>query len=741
MSNIEPTGTSIWKQLASLLHLWPAALTVILVTATLPITRPVLAELPERLSMEIPVEEPETSEQPDEEEFEEEPLAAVLDANYEDGVYTGSAQGFGGLITVQVTVEDGQITAIDILSADGETTSFFNRAMGVIEAVLTQQTWDVDVISGATYSSRGILGAIQNALTGVQAEAEEPAQEITAVNLSSDTFQEPAGGYRDGTYYGSASGFGGQIRVKVVISGGKISSVSIVSAPGETSSYLNKAKAVIQRMIAADSPNVDTVSGATYSSNGIINAVKRALAQASNSGDSDLAVVEELKTVPSSDSTPLPNQSVTAPSGTYKDGVYVGTGEGFGGDIKVQVTIKDGKITNVKILSAEDETPAYLNRASALLSQITASQSTEIDVISGATYSSNGILDATRSALSQAAVEEESTPAKPSTSEEENKDSPSTEPVEQPEEPKEEALYADGSYTATALCTDDDLFCYQVQVTITVTDGKIADVAVEKLQDTSDDPELNEAYLNYAINGRTRKDVWYEGVVNQILAEQSAEEIDIVSSATYSSNAITMAAQEALQGAKVEMPQPDEENPREELPGEAEDGEEIPSEEDPGEESPGEEDLGEENPGEETPGEENPEDTPGETNEDESDCLQNEPVYQDGSYTATALCTDDDLFCYQVQVSVTVTDGKIMGVAVEKLEDTSDDPEANETYLGYAVNGRTRKDVWYEGVVNQILTKQSAEEIDVVSSATYSSNAITLAAQKALQDAKVEAEA
>ena len=58
------------------------------------------------------------------------------------------------------------MTDIQILEASGETESFFNRAKKLIDTVLTRQTWEVDVVSGATYSSKGILGAIQNALTG-----------------------------------------------------------------------------------------------------------------------------------------------------------------------------------------------------------------------------------------------------------------------------------------------------------------------------------------------------------------------------------------------------------------------------------------------------------------------------------------------------------------------------------------------------------------------------------------------
>ena len=84
----------------------------------------------------------------------------------------------------------------------------------------------------------------------------------------------PANGYKDGTYEGSGTGFGGTIRVRVTVSGGKIAAIDILDASGETASYFASAQGVISKMIAGNTPNVDAVSGATYSSNGIIQAVR-----------------------------------------------------------------------------------------------------------------------------------------------------------------------------------------------------------------------------------------------------------------------------------------------------------------------------------------------------------------------------------------------------------------------------------------------------------------------------------
>ena len=89
-----------------------------------------------------------------------------------------------------------------------------------------------------------------------------------------------AAAFRDGEYTGSAEGYGGAIEMRVTVSGGAIEKIDIVSASGEDAQYLNMAKGVIPEIIESQSPDVDTVSGATYSSTGIINGVTAALRKA-----------------------------------------------------------------------------------------------------------------------------------------------------------------------------------------------------------------------------------------------------------------------------------------------------------------------------------------------------------------------------------------------------------------------------------------------------------------------------
>ncbi|MCR5702409.1 MAG: FMN-binding protein [Lachnospiraceae bacterium] len=86
----------------------------------------------------------------------------------------------------------------------------------------------------------------------------------------------------------------------------------------------------------------------------------------------------------------------------YVDGKYEGSAKGYGGDITVEVTIKNGSMTDLRIVSAPNEDGAYLKMASSIVKDILKEQSSSVDTVSGATYSSTGIRDATKNALENA---------------------------------------------------------------------------------------------------------------------------------------------------------------------------------------------------------------------------------------------------------------------------------------------------------------------------------------------------
>ena len=256
--------------LLPLVQLLPAVAAAAAVLFALPRTAPVLAAVPERLTavVEQPVEAASV-------EAEEEALPKLP---YADGVYVGSSRGYGGAVRVQVTMENGSIAEVEILDASHETKQFLRRAKRLLTTVVDAQSWEVDAVSEATYTSRGILGAVQNALTGEVVSNPLPPQPKPAAPLVVEEFTAPST-YLDGIYTAEAIGFEGKIMVQVTVAEDKITDITVLSAEDEEE-YLSRAKRIIPAILEGQSPNVDAVSGATYSSTGILNAVKLALAKA-----------------------------------------------------------------------------------------------------------------------------------------------------------------------------------------------------------------------------------------------------------------------------------------------------------------------------------------------------------------------------------------------------------------------------------------------------------------------------
>lgn len=90
--------------------------------------------------------------------------------NYKDGTYTGAARGYGGMVEMSVTVENGRIAAVDVLSASNEDAAYWNATLGLIDNILAAQSADIDVVSGATFSSNGLLNAVDEALKKASGE-------------------------------------------------------------------------------------------------------------------------------------------------------------------------------------------------------------------------------------------------------------------------------------------------------------------------------------------------------------------------------------------------------------------------------------------------------------------------------------------------------------------------------------------------------------------------------------------
>ena len=541
---------------------------------------------------ETPAKKEETKEKK-----EEKKTAAKGSFNLEDGVYKGTGTGYAGDITVSVLIKDKQIVSIDILSSSDDA-AFFTRAKAVIDKIIEGQTLDVDTVSGATFSSRGIISAVKNALTGEKDTSEtgqaQSGQTGAAAGSSTSVAQvEDAAAYKDGTYYGSGTGFGGPLKVMVEISGGKIASIQIVEN-SDGSDYISKAASLIDSIVTTQSTNVDTVSGATYSSVGIIQAVRDALSQAAVNGASDTSQNNNNNSNNSNNnSSSDDNNSTVTGTVPYKEGIYYGTAEGYSGDVSVAVVIQEKTIKAILITESSDD-EAFFNRAMDVVKKVIRTQKTDdVDTVSGATYSSKGLLNAIKNALKQAekVTNGESIDEKPDLTDlkelieraemlEEDKYTETSWAVLQTrladaqealEETKQTAVdkaveklktaiaqleskdgkdeentkYISGIYEVTVPCKpddDEDFEEYNLTMTVTIRDDKI--MAITDI--TGDGDSGNDRYITKAANGTSN----IKGVVSQIIDKGMPEDIDTVSRATCSSNAILEGCKKVLEAAE-----------------------------------------------------------------------------------------------------------------------------------------------------------------------------------------------
>ena len=133
-----------------------------------------------------------------------------------------------------------------------------------------------------------ILGALwqyqQVALVRAAAVSQRKQEiaEVEAYNASvlQAQAEQTQSGYRDGTYEGSAFGFGDVIRVSVTIRDGKMTDIAVLDASGEDKPYYKQALPLLDEMLEVQSAEVDTVSGATLTAEGLIGAVEDALGKA-----------------------------------------------------------------------------------------------------------------------------------------------------------------------------------------------------------------------------------------------------------------------------------------------------------------------------------------------------------------------------------------------------------------------------------------------------------------------------
>ena len=291
----------------------------------------------------------------------------------EDGVYSGSADGYSGPISVEVTVEGGEITDVKVLSHSDSPGISDPAIEEVPAAMVAGNTTEVEVVSGATFTSTGIINAVNIALTGEAGEASEApvvdeGEEDEEVEVSDNV-------YVDGTYTETVEGHNGPMTVEVVVEGNVITSV-VVLEHEETDGLADPAlEDVPAAIIARNGTDVDVVSSATVTSEAVIKAVEKAL-----------------------------GLGAKVRAATYNDGTYEATVDAAHGPLSVEVTVADGVISDV-VVTEHSETEGLTDPAvTDLPAEMVETNSTDVDVVSGATLTSKAVKSAVDEALFAAAT-------------------------------------------------------------------------------------------------------------------------------------------------------------------------------------------------------------------------------------------------------------------------------------------------------------------------------------------------
>ncbi|MFE1924115.1 FMN-binding protein [Streptomyces asoensis] len=303
------------------------------------------------------------------------------------GTMTGdAAQTQYGAVQVRITVVANKITKAEAVQAPKGGTSDQKTALAVPKLnaeVVAKQSANVDTVSGATYTSEGYKKSLQSAIDKANASAGSGQGQGSGSAQASGPFTGDA----VQTQYGA-------VQVRITVAGGKITKAEAVQAPKGGTSDQKTALSVPklnQEAVAAGSADIDSVSGATYTSEGYKKSLQSALDKAkagtgassgSGSGSGNAgAGAAQAKTV----------------TGAVAQTQY--------GPVQVRITVAGKKITKAEAVQAPKGGTSDQKTALSvpkLNQEAVAAGSADIDSVSGATYTSEGYKKSLQSALDQA---------------------------------------------------------------------------------------------------------------------------------------------------------------------------------------------------------------------------------------------------------------------------------------------------------------------------------------------------
>ncbi|USQ87292.1 FMN-binding protein [Streptomyces phaeoluteigriseus] len=317
------------------------------------------------------------------------------------GAITGDAsQTQYGAVQVRVTVSNGKITKAETVQAPkgGQSDQITADAVPKLnQAALTAQSADIDAVSGATFTSEGYKKSLQSAIDKMKASA-GASQGAAGAAPVSGTFDGDAAQ----TQYGA-------VQVRITVSNNQITKAETVQAPKGGQSDQITADAVPklnQAVVTKQSPDIDAVSGATYTSTGYKQSLQSAIDKANASAGAQGSGAQEGSKAPEAPKAPEASKTPEGSGNVQAGGTF--TGEAVQteyGTVQVRITVSGGKITKAETVQApkggqSDQITA--NAVPKLNQAAVAAGSADIDAVSGATYTSGGYKESLQSALDQA---------------------------------------------------------------------------------------------------------------------------------------------------------------------------------------------------------------------------------------------------------------------------------------------------------------------------------------------------
>lgn len=474
-----------------------------------------------------------------------------------DGTWQGSAFGYKDTLSVEVVIKDGKIKSVSYLSGQDDEPYLSNAKTILQRIVKTQGTQNVDVFTGATYTSLGLINATNQALKKASGTNNKEDSDVESYKLkikkldeelsslksrvATASFDDGEGQLKDGVYEGASIGYNGEVTVEIRVVGGKLVEAKLKSHTDDKE-YIDKTLGLLKEAVKKQgTKDIDTISGATFSSNGILGGLSNALrasrgleaASAGASGEQIKRLNEDIERLKAQLKNSKAEDEVNGP---LKDGNYSGKASGYGGLVEVHISVKDNKITSI-VLGSNNEDAEYLDMTRSILDKIEATGTIKgIDTVSGATFSSHGILNATRNALLKASGKE--------INESEQPELVSKDKLKQLEDEieylnskilslnkdnaKSAENKADGEYVGFGKGYANRL----IKAFVEVKDKKIVNIRLEHTEDRG-------AYLS---EEREKK------IIGDIIKNNGTKGVDTISGATLSTSGIIQAVNNALKG-------------------------------------------------------------------------------------------------------------------------------------------------------------------------------------------------